>query len=382
MLAACVASTIFSRVSKLILFQQVQGDLRYSIRFDAGHAAVVDGAFALEAGAAFDWFAHDAGEGTGGAGGDIVRCAEDRYRRHAQGGGDMHGSGIVGEIDAAGGGHIDKFGERCLAREISRGSGAGAGNGITQLAFRLRSEDGDVCAEVVGDAAGGCGEAVGKPLFRGSIGGSGADADDGFAEAQGLESSEAGDARGGCAVEADHFIIRQSVKNSGAVQEFEIVKTLMPRNFSTLRNRDGFREKRTAAVARVADAFGNAREERDGRGFEGVLKKNGAVEIFGAQGAGGLPFSGQSFRRVGDHAMAEGFAAIEIGYPRLGENGDFREGEFFVQGAQGGEGHYGVADPVGGAHQNLAIGHSFTSVVSGRRLKPSLQAKARATTLP
>jgi hypothetical protein len=52
-----------------------------------------------------------------------------------------------------------------------------------------------------------------------------------------------------------------------------------------------------------------------------------------------------------------------------------------VKGAQGGEGHYSVADPVGGAHQNLAIGHSFTSVVSGRRLKPSLRAEGHATTL-
>jgi hypothetical protein len=30
-----------------------------------------------------------------------------------------------------------------------------------------------------------------------------------------------------------------------------------------------------------------------------------------------------------------------------------------VQGAQGWKGHHGVADPVGGAHQNLAIGHSL-----------------------
>jgi hypothetical protein len=30
-----------------------------------------------------------------------------------------------------------------------------------------------------------------------------------------------------------------------------------------------------------------------------------------------------------------------------------------VEGAQGGQGHHGVADPVGGAHQDLAIRHSL-----------------------
>lgn len=30
-----------------------------------------------------------------------------------------------------------------------------------------------------------------------------------------------------------------------------------------------------------------------------------------------------------------------------------------MEGAEGGQGHDGVAHPVGGAHQNLAIGHSL-----------------------
>jgi len=49
---------------------------------------VVDGALALEAGAAFDRLAHHAGERAGGAGGGVVGGAEDGDRRDGEGGGE------------------------------------------------------------------------------------------------------------------------------------------------------------------------------------------------------------------------------------------------------------------------------------------------------
>jgi hypothetical protein len=44
-----------------LLFDQFQGRVRYSIRKKAHHAAMIDGAFALEARRAFHIFAHHAG---------------------------------------------------------------------------------------------------------------------------------------------------------------------------------------------------------------------------------------------------------------------------------------------------------------------------------
>jgi hypothetical protein len=40
-----------------------------------------------------------------------------------------------------------------------------------------------------------------------------------------------------------------------------------------------------------------------------------------------------------------------------------------VDGAEGGKGHHRVAYPVGGAHQDLAIGHLHTSVVGVRVIR-------------
>ncbi len=366
MRAAWTASMIFSRVSN-ILFQQVEGGLRYPIAFDARHAPVIDGTFALEAGAAFDWFADDASKRTGGAGADFVGCAKYSDRGHSERGSNVHGSRVVGQIDAAGGGHIDKFGKRSFAREVFCGHRTGGFDEGAQLAFSLRSEDGNFAAKIQGNAAGGGGETIGQPLFRGSIGGSGADADDIFAEAESAESREAGEAGGGCAVEADEFAGRKRVENSSSMEQLQIIKTLMRRDFAGFGDGDGSRKQQATAVAGVADAFRNAGGEGDCRGFEGVLQKDRAIEILFAQRGCGTPFRGEIRGDVRNHAMAEGFASIQIGDPGLGEDGDFRGGKFLVQGAQGREGHNSVAHPVGGAHQNLAIGHLLTSVVCGRR---------------
>ena len=72
-----------------------------------------------------------------------------------------------------------------------------------------------------------------------------------------FESARAREARGRCAVEADEIVLGQSIENAGAVQQFQIVKTLMPRNFAGFRYRHGAREQSAAAIARITDAFRN-----------------------------------------------------------------------------------------------------------------------------
>src|SRR5579863_8150806 len=115
---------------------------------------MVDGAFAFEAGAAIDGFANDAGERSGGSGGDVIGGAEDGDGGHAEGGGDVHGPGIVGDVDAAGGGEIDEFGERGVAREILSRGAEGGGDGGAERALVFRAEDRDGGAEFGGDAIG------------------------------------------------------------------------------------------------------------------------------------------------------------------------------------------------------------------------------------
>lgn len=85
-----------------------------TVRRDAAETGEVcvgigEGTLALEAGAAGDGFADDAGEGTGGAGGDVVGGAEDGDGGNAEGGGHVHGTGVVGEDDVAGGEQLDEF---------------------------------------------------------------------------------------------------------------------------------------------------------------------------------------------------------------------------------------------------------------------------------
>lgn len=131
--------TIFSLVSikgktPNFLLQQVECGLRHSFRGDAGHAAVIDGAIAEQAGAATDGLTNDAGEGAGGSGGDVIGGAEDGDGGDAEGGGDMHGSGIVGEADEGGRGHFNELAERGFAGEIVGGDGEGIEVAVNHLA--------------------------------------------------------------------------------------------------------------------------------------------------------------------------------------------------------------------------------------------------------
>src|SRR5665213_1107150 len=94
-------TTRMRNIGSYVSFQQVaikqyKRCFRYSRRADTRHAAVIDGALALQAGAALDLLADHLRQRAGRAGGLMVGCAEYGDGRDAQRGGDVHGSGIVG----------------------------------------------------------------------------------------------------------------------------------------------------------------------------------------------------------------------------------------------------------------------------------------------
>src|SRR4051794_13161473 len=95
---------------------------------------MVDGAFAEEARAAFGMVPDDAREWAGGAGGDVVRGAEDGDGGDAEGGGDVHGPRVIGEEEAAGGGEVDELAEGSGAGEIARAGDLG-GDGLAEVAL-------------------------------------------------------------------------------------------------------------------------------------------------------------------------------------------------------------------------------------------------------
>jgi hypothetical protein len=88
------------------------------------------------------------------------------------------------------------------------------------------------------------------------------------------------------------------------------------------------------------------------------LEEDGAIEGAWFERPCGPEFVGKGPGRVGNHLIAEGLAMIQVGDPGFGEDGDVGVRKAFPQGSQGGQRHYGVADPVGGPYEDLLIRHT------------------------
>ena len=208
------------------------------------------------------------------------------------------------------------------------------------------------------DGSGGFGETLRQPAFGGAVGRAGADSDNGTAHTDLLEAGKASGASPRSAVETNAVVFGQGIENTCAVQEFQIVEALVARDLALARYGNRARQQGTAAVAGVSDPFGNTGDVGDGGALEGVLQKNGAVEVFAREGAAGGPFFGESPGRIGDHAVAKRLALVEVRDPGLRENRNFSLGKALAERAQGGQGHDGVAQPVGGADQDAIVRHS------------------------
>jgi len=57
-------------------------------------------------------------------------------------------------------------------------------------------------------------------------------------------------------------------------------------------------------------------------------------------------------------AIAKRLAVVEVGDPRLGQNRNLGLGKALAERTQRGQGHDGVAQPVGGADQDAIVRHS------------------------
>ena len=128
----------------------------------------------------------------------------------------------------------------------------------------------------------------------------------------------------------------------------------MARDVAGLGDREGAREQQPAAIAVVADALRDAGEPRHQRGVESVLQQDGGVEGVGAQAAG-EPDAGAPAALGGarDHGVDGRFAGEEIGHPGPRDERDVGVRIHAADGAQGGQRHDGVADPVGGADEDF-----------------------------
>src|SRR5208283_910885 len=144
----------------------------------AGHAAMIDGAFAKQTGAAFDGMPDYARERSRWAGGSVIGSAEYGYGGNAELGRDVHGAGIVGQEEIAGGGQGDEPGQRGFAGEVVRvylTRGYCRTHLFADCALGCRTEDGHVTAGGAGYRCSRLGESFGQPPFGPSIRRSGTD---------------------------------------------------------------------------------------------------------------------------------------------------------------------------------------------------------------
>ncbi len=115
--------------------------LGHPLGLDPQHAAVVDGAFAEKAGAAIDLFADDAVDGADRGGQVRLGRAEDGDDGHTEGGGEVHGAGVVGEEKVAGAQFGDEFGEAGFADEVAVRGVDELGEGLAEGFLAGRAEE-------------------------------------------------------------------------------------------------------------------------------------------------------------------------------------------------------------------------------------------------
>ncbi len=245
----------------------------------------------------------------------------------------MHGPGVVGEDEVAGGEEFDELGQ-----------GGGAGEGLSLVVemtihlvadgdFVAGAEEDEAGVQVVGHGAGGGGETLGGPALGASEGGTGADADD-LAGAQAFASFGA---CGGRAVETDEQLGGEGIDEAGAAEQFEVMEALVGRRVAGLDAGDAISEEPAAGVAIEADTAGNAGEPGGESRVKGVGQDHSEVEVVFFEGAPDAPFFGQvvgaALGTPGDEFVAEGFATVEVGDPGHRQECDFGGGIAFAESA-------------------------------------------------
>ncbi len=335
-------------------FDQTQSGARNTCRRDARHTAMVNWTFSQKARAAIDTVAQNRRSAAGGSSCLVVCCAKDRDGWNAKSGSDVHRPRIIGEKHFTGGGELDKLSERRQAGEIHTAFSErfdALAHRLADSEFFLRAEDSDRRAAFCRDLKRSLSEALREPAFRAAIRCSWTDADDRAMKRSSGKSFPSLDRRIRRTAQTNDCVARIIADDPGAAQEFEIVKTLMRRNLTGIRLRNGPGQENSAAVTGVADAFRNASKPHKDSGFESIRQEHSAIEAARPQFARELPFLNESppaaRRVVRNELVAKGFAAIQTSDPRPRQNGDVSVRMARAQLLEGGNRHHRVAHPVG-----------------------------------
>jgi hypothetical protein len=220
---------------------------------------MIGGATAEEAGAAVRLLLDD-GEARGDGGGAFgIGGAEHGDYGEANGGGYVHGAGIVAEEKVALREERGEIGDGGFAGEIDGGTLEFGGDGGGDGEFTGGAEEDYVGVGAREQGVQGFGEAIGRPAFCGAVGGAGADGDAcGVGACSGFEESLRGVAA--CCIgdaESNVRFVGELIEPTGAAEEFQVIKFFVRRDFAGLGDGYGFGEEEAAGVAGVADALGD-----------------------------------------------------------------------------------------------------------------------------
>ena len=326
---------------------------------DSGHAAMIGGATAEKAWRAVGLLLNDGGARRDGRSAFRVGGAKDGDDGKTDGSSYVHGAGIVAEEKMALREKAGQSGDSGFAREVDGRAlefgGDGAGDGY----FGWRAEEDDVGVVLGEERVDGFGETIGRPTFGGAVGSAGADSD---AESVGaharFEKSLQGAMSGGVGdMEGDVGIVVEPLEPAGAAKELEIVELFVWRNFAGRGDLDGLREEKRAGIARVADALRDLSAPGEPGGIEGILEKKRDIEFagaeFGGEGFAAVPAAVSAVGIVGDELVGDLLVSVDFGNIGAGNDADVGFGMTLANGAERGQGHDGVADPVGGADQDF-----------------------------
>src|ERR1700694_880772 len=100
------------------------------------------------------------------------------------------------------------------------------------------------------------------------------------------------------------------------MEQFQIVKLFVRGNLAWFGNRKSLGEEKAAAVAGIADAFGNIRAPGEPRGVKGILQKKSHVEFLCAKFRREMLAAGKSgvhtLKIVGDELIEDPLVPVNV----------------------------------------------------------------------
>jgi hypothetical protein len=310
-----------------------------SVRLDPEHASVVDGALAEEAGAAINFFPDDTMAATEWGGEIGVRGAENGDGGHAEGGGEVHRTGIVRRDKVTATELIDEPSDRRLAGSVEARFIEEGGEFFTNASLGGTAVDGDADDEVgapLAEQTHGPGITLDGVTFRIAILGP-------WTETE-VDLAGGGGDRGGCRRNRESFLVADGRHAEGA-DEIEVAEGVVTRGGGGDLRHGELQEETPLVPGETGKAADAAETQLEG-GTEGIREEESGLE-------GSVSPDGTAHGE-GRKAFGKGNHRIDpiTGLPERGEilpaddrEMDSRKGP--PQGAHGGHGHAGVAERIG-----------------------------------